>query len=60
MKNRKYLDSYAEFTRTYTGKIKENDMAFFKHIGQPFPESTYIFWKRTGRLSKRKGHVNPF
>jgi hypothetical protein len=59
MKNRRYLDKYAEFHRNYIGKIQENDVAFFKHIGQPGPDSTFIFWKRTGRISKRRGHINP-
>ncbi len=52
------LSNKREFYATCSGaEVKETKDVLFKHVSM-FGDKTLIFWKHTGRISTRNGHVN--
>lgn len=51
--------NHSDFVATYSeAKIIETDYCEYKHVNMG-GETTFIYWKSSGRISYRKGFVTP-
>lgn len=52
-------ENWRDFNATCSeGEVKETNKCYYKHVNM-FGNKTLIYWKETGKISTREGHVNP-